>query len=526
MKIYKTSITSQMVLSLVAASLSILLFGALFHVWYTLSHEKHSLKTESSLEAQLIADMTIAPLAFFDINGIKDQLHRLRSDKAVVRAVVYDANKQFLADYSPYHISPIYPPVPALGIRYSKTSWLPWEFGNLTITILIKERGQLLGYLSIEKKSDRIHIFLKNMLISLFLFSLVLLSVVYAAARTLSQKILQPILDLSQTAQEIADTNDYSIRVSHTKENEISSLYQSFNHLLTETQSLTNELEIRVSLRTKELENSLDTLQKAQMQMVQSEKMAALGNLVSGVAHEVNTPLGNALTGGSIILKESQNLIRQIQEGTLKKSTLEHAIQVLNDTATVMNRSLNQAADLIRSFKRISVDQSAEDIREFNLYHYLEEILLTFHNKLKKIPVDVTLTGDHELILKSYPGIYAQLISNFIQNSLIHAFTEQTQHPAISIDFEVINEELILTYADNGLGMNEAIKNVAFEPFTTTKRSTGGSGLGLNIIYNLITHKLKGKITIESEPMQGIKFTITVPLPLEAPALTTDLSKK
>lgn len=519
----KTSITSQMVFSLVAISICILLFGTIFHIWYTLNHEKHSLKTESYLEAQLIADMAVAPMAFYDSKGVRDQLHRLRSDEAVIRAIVYDANKQFIADYSPYHIAPIYPSLPTLGSYYSKTSQIPWKFGNLTTTIAIKERGQLLGYLTIEKKSDRIHTFLKNMLIALFLFSVVLLGMVYAAARRLSQTILQPVLDLSRTAQEIADTNDYSLRVSHATDNEISSLYRSFNHLLNETQSLTTNLEARVAQRTHELENSLDTLQKAQIQMVQSEKMAALGSLVSGVAHEVNTPLGNALTGGSIILKESQNLLQQIEEGVLKKSALEHGLQVLNDTATVMNRSLNQAADLIRSFKRISVDQSAEDVREFNLYHYLEEILLTFHNELKKRPIDVTLTGDHDLILISYPGIYAQLISNFIQNSLIHAFTEDIQHPAISINFDVKQDDLILTYADNGLGMDEAIKKVAFEPFTTTKRNSGGSGLGLNIIYNLITHKLKGTIAVESQPLQGTKFTMTIPKQFKASLLNKDI---
>lgn len=512
MTLYKKSITSQIVLSLVTASISILLFGTIFYLWSTFNHEKHALKTESALEAHLIADMSVAPLAFFDIKGVTDQLNRLSSDKAVLRAIVYDLNKQPIATYSPHRIASLSPAMPALGLYYHKESWTPWAFGNLITTVAIKQNEQLLGYLSIEKKSDRIHAFLKNMLVSLFLFSLVLLSLVYISARHLSKKILQPVLDLSQTAKKIAETNDYSMRVSHSKDNEISSLYDSFNHLLAETQSLTNELEARVSLRTKELENSLDTLQKAQEQMVQSEKMAALGNLVSGVAHEVNTPLGNALTGGSIILKESQNLAQQIQEGTLKKSTLEQGLKVLNETAAVMNRSLSQAADLIRSFKRISIDQSAEDIREFNLHQYLEEILLTFHNNLKRVPVDVTLTGDNEFVLKSYPGLYAQIISNFIQNSLIHAFDERIKSPAISIGFQVMQDQLVLTYADNGLGMDESIKKVAFEPFTTTKRNIGGSGLGLNIIYNLITHKLKGQIALESAPLKGTKFTMTIPI--------------
>lgn len=170
MKTHKTSITSQMVFSLVAASISILLFGTIFHIWYTLNHEKHSLKIESALEAQLIADMTVAPLAFFDIQGINDQLNRLATDKAVLSATVYDRNKQPLATYSPHRIAFTPPAMPTLGLYYHKESWIPWTFGNLTTTIAINEDKQLLGYLSIEKKSDRIHMFLKNMLVSLFLF--------------------------------------------------------------------------------------------------------------------------------------------------------------------------------------------------------------------------------------------------------------------------------------------------------------------------------------------------------------------
>lgn len=481
-------------------------------MWYTIKHEKLNLKLESALEAQFIADRIAAPLAFSDIKEANDQLQWLKSDKDVLAAAVYNSNKQPIAVYSPHSMTSAVSTLPAVGAYYHKVDLAPWDFGNLTTTIAIKENDQLLGYLSIEKKSDRIHVFLKDMLFSLFFFSLVLLSLVYITGRRLSQAILQPVLNLAETAQKIADTNDYTLRVSYPNENEISSLYNSFNHLLTETHSLTSELEERVSKRTKELEESLANLQKAQVQMVESEKMAALGNLVSGVAHEVNTPLGNAMLGNSIILKESQILLEQIQAETLKKSTLDQGLAVLKETAILVNRSLNQAAELIRSFKRISVDQSTEDLREFNLYFYLEEILLTFHSKIKKVPMEVTLTGDRELILKSYPGLYAQIISNFIQNSLFHAFDERIKNPMISINFKVMGNQLILIYADNGLGMDDSIKKIAFEPFTTTKRNSGGSGLGLNIIYNLITQKLKGEITLESESLKGTKFTVILPI--------------
>ena len=512
MQTNKHSITSQIILSLVVTSIAILLFGTVFHLWYTLNHEKHTLKAQSALEAQLIADMTAASLAFLDIKGMNEQLHYLKNNPDILSIVVYDTQKMPLAYYSPTDQKSISATMPPVQNAYHSTTWKPWIFGNLTTTIEIKEREQILGYLSIERKSDRISKFLLNMLSSLALFSLILLALVYGMARHLSKKILQPVLDLSNTAQEIADSSDYSIRVSYASDNEITSLYRSFNHLLNETQSLTTQLEARVALRTKELQDSLDALQKTQLQMVQSEKMAALGNLVSGVAHEVNTPLGNAITGGSIILKESKNLLSLMETGTLKKSTMEQGLQILNETSNLLLKSLTQAADLIRSFKRISVDQGAEDMREFNLYEYLQEILLTFHNNLKKVPVTVNLSGDHKLSLKSYPGVYAQILTNFIQNSLLHGFNDQTSDPTITIDYHIESDNLVLTYTDNGQGMDDNMRTIAFEPFTTTKRNTGGSGLGLNIIYNLVTQKLNGTITLKSEPAKGTTFTITLPL--------------
>ncbi|HQS67407.1 MAG TPA: ATP-binding protein [Sulfuricurvum sp.] len=515
MHIKQYSITSQITLSLVVTSIAILFFGTLFHLWHTLNHEKTAFKTKSALETQLIANMTAAPLAFLDIQGIDEQLEYLNNNDDVISAIVYDSRKIPLAYGLHTRVHSIPDTLPYVQNSYHDTSWKPWIFGNLTTTIEIKENEELLGYLSIERKSDNITQFLLNMLFFLSIFSFFLLTLVYFSARHLSKKILQPVLDLSHTAQNIADTNNYALRVSYKADNEISSLYRSFNHLLEETQSLTANLEKRVAQRTKELEFSLETLQKTQVQMVQSEKMAALGSLVSGVAHEVNTPLGNAITGGSIILKESKNLLASMEAGTLKKSSMDHGLHILNETAQVMMRSLEHAADLIRSFKRVSVDQASENAREFNLYDYLQEILLTFHNKLKKIPIAVTLQGDQTLILNSYPGVYAQIISNFIQNSLLHAFNEKIQHPTIVIHYEVVSDSLVVTYSDNGLGMDAKIRPVAFEPFTTTKRNSGGSGLGLNIVYNLITQKLQGKVQLESKPNEGTKYTFTVPLLLK-----------
>ncbi|MFY9142174.1 ATP-binding protein [Sulfuricurvum sp.] len=513
MRLNSHSITSQMVLSLVGSGLFIVIFATSFQIWYSTDHEKQVFIHESKLEADLVVDLITAPLAFFDIQGIKTNMRRLQSNKNILLAIVYSPDKKPLAFFNPSNRtfpSRIFP----LGTRYENSGWIPWELGNLKTTLEIKQNGQLLGYLYIEKTTDRITTFILDMLKIVSIFSIGLIFFVYIMSRLLSKKILQPILTLTDAAKKVAENSDYSLRVTHTKNDEIAYLYNAFNHLLSDTESLTTHLEARVASRTQELQDSLESLKKTQVQLVQSEKMAALGNLVSGVAHEVNTPLGNAITGGSIIVRETQQLLRQMEEGTLKKSSMEQKLGILNETAQLLLKSINQAANLIRSFKRISVDQSVEDKQDFNLYEYLEEILLTFHNQLKKIPVRVELQGDHDLIIRSYPGVFAQIISNFIQNSLLHGFNAATPDATITIRFKVNDKNLILSYADNGVGMEEHIKKVAFEPFTTTKRNAGGTGLGLNIVYNLITQKLSGEIALDSELQKGIELTITLPLEL------------
>ncbi|MCX6074697.1 MAG: ATP-binding protein [Campylobacterales bacterium] len=511
MRLNSHSITSQIIFSLVLSSLFIVTFGTLFQVWYSINHEKRAFIRESRLEADLVVDLITAPLAFFDLQGTMTNMHRLHDNNNVLLAIVYGPDKTLLTSINPSR-KPLPTDIFPLGIRYEHPGWNPWKLGKLKNTLEIKQNGQLLGYLYIEKKTERITAFTLQLIKSASLFSILLLFFVYLAAQSLSKKILKPVLSLAKIATTVAESKNYALRVSHNADNEITSLYNAFNQLLADTESLTNHLESRVESRTKELNDSLDTLKKAQVQLIQSEKMAALGNLVSGVAHEVNTPLGNAITGGSIIVRETKELLKQIEEGTLKKSFMEQKLHVLNETADLLLKSINQAANLIRSFKRISVDQSIEEKRDFKLYEYLEEIILTFHNKLKKLPVTVIVDGDHDLVLKSYPGVYAQIISNFVQNSLLHGFNETTHNAIITIYFEIQNKNLLLTYSDNGAGMDEQMRKIAFEPFTTTKRNAGGTGLGLNIVYNLITQKLHGTIELDSEPSKGITLTMTLPL--------------
>ncbi len=262
----------------------------------------------------------------------------------------------------------------------------------------------------------------------------------------------------------------------------------------------------------KDLEKSLEIIKKSQDQLVESEKMAALGTLVSGVAHEVNTPLGNAVTISTVIEHECDSLQDIINSGSLKKSTLLSKLTDISESSKLLHNSLAHASKLIKSFKQVSVDQSSENEREFNVAEYIEEIFSTFKSSLKKIPVQTQINCDETIIINSYPGVFAQIFSNFIQNSILHGFENHKKNAKITVDISKDTQTLRIVYKDNGSGVKESIKQKIFDPFVTTKRNSGGTGLGLNIVYNLVAQKLMGTLSMDSSADTGTSFTIVIPL--------------
>ena len=285
-----------------------------------------------------------------------------------------------------------------------------------------------------------------------------------------------------------------------------------------EIRKLNEELEQRVEARTKELkeanaalQKSLETLKKAQDQLVQTEKMAAPGRLVAGVTHEINTPIGIGVTAASHLEQKTHELEKLYQEGNMKRSDLENYMQVARESAEMILRNLRQASEHIQSFKHVAVDQTSEEKRRFKLKAYIDEILLGLHPKLKHTKHTITVNCPENLELDSYPGIFSQIITNLVINSLIHGFEQKTQGE-ILLDCNRINGILQIRYRDNGRGMNAEEQSRIFEPFYTTKRGQGGSGLGLHIVYNLVTQKLNGHIECESTPGRGTTFMIAVPV--------------
>ena len=258
------------------------------------------------------------------------------------------------------------------------------------------------------------------------------------------------------------------------------------------------------------LQQSLNSLKATQGQLIEAEKMAALGNLVAGVAHEVNTPVGVAVTAASHLEERTQTLSADLAAGSLKKSDLEKYTKQAGDSAAMILSNLRRAGDIIQSFKQVAVDQSSEEKRRFNFKDYLEDVLLSLHPTLKKTNFLVEVDCPEDLVLESFPGAVSQIVTNLVMNSLVHGF-EGRDKGSIRIEVSEAADEITFKYRDDGRGMDpESLKRI-FEPFYTTKRTEGGSGLGMHIVYNLVLQTLGGRIEADSALGEGIYFAIHFP---------------
>lgn len=261
----------------------------------------------------------------------------------------------------------------------------------------------------------------------------------------------------------------------------------------------------------KALNESLKDLRKAQSRLVQSEKMAALGDLVAGVAHEISTPLGVGLMSASYLNDTTQRFYERMTSGQLSRSEFEKYARNAREAASLVLKNLTQAADLLNSFKQVAVDQSDDEQRVFDLNKYLNEILISLQPKYKRTQHTITISCPESLKITSYPGVFSQILTNLVMNSLIHGF-EGVEQGRIIITVSADHDNLLLHYTDNGVGMHPGMVKKIFDPFFTTKRAQGGSGLGMHIVYNLVTQKLNGQIECTSAPKEGIAFSITIPI--------------
>jgi signal transduction histidine kinase len=268
------------------------------------------------------------------------------------------------------------------------------------------------------------------------------------------------------------------------------------------------ENELRAS--KERAEKALEDLREAQQNLIAAEKLAALGGLVAGVAHEVNNPIGISLTVASSFARRCDDFAKEVGLGPLRRSRLEDFLETGRDAASQLVANLQRAGELVQSFKQVAVDRSHADRRQFDLRESTDHIISSLRPVLRKSQLALTVDMPAGITMDSYPGAYGQVLTNLFLNSVIHAFPNG-RTGTITVEARQVRDDIDIFVSDDGIGMSEEVQRRALDPFFTTRRNEGGTGLGLHIIFNLVTQQLGGRLTFESRLGWGTRFRITIP---------------
>ena len=277
-----------------------------------------------------------------------------------------------------------------------------------------------------------------------------------------------------------------------------------------EVRELNDTLELRVSERTTELAAAMETLHRAQEELLQSEAKAALGAMVASCTHELNTPLGNSVMAASTLGDQAKEFLRNVEAGQLKRSELTAFLTALRDGTDMIQRNLRRAETLLGNFKQVAADQTSEQRRQFDLAHCIGDVVAMLQPQLKRSPHRIDLRIADGLTLDSYPGPLGQVVINLINNAYLHAF-EAIAQGTLTISADAGADHVTLHITDNGVGMTHDTLTRLFQPFFSTKIGKGGTGLGMTIVEGIVRKTLGGSLHVDSEPGKGSHFSITIP---------------
>ncbi len=337
----------------------------------------------------------------------------------------------------------------------------------------------------------------------------------------LHRRVLSPLSKLGIAAKGIAQ-GDLKTAMPTVVDDEFGDLSRQLETMRGSLEANFTQMGVRVSERTQELQSvnhamsgALDQLRQAQDSLIQSEKLAALGSLVAGVAHELNTPIGNGLTVTTTLCESCVEMTAAMKDG-LTKTALDKFVDDMVEGTELVNRNLERASELVSSFKQVAVDRTSANRREFSLLAIISETCLTVSPAYKRTPyiVNIDIDTSDDVTLDSYPGPLGQVITNLLNNAMIHAFDGRDQGEVL-LTSRVVENGVELYVKDNGVGIPAGNLAKIFDPFFTTKLGAGGNGLGMHIVHNIVTGVLGGDITLVSKEGEGTVFTIF--LPLKAP---------
>jgi len=504
------SIRGKLVMLMLLTALTCMLIAAPAWTAYSWRSVRALVVEDLNTTSQVIAANSTAALSFGDVSAATESLSALRAKPDVLGACLYRMESG----------------TPRLFARYAGNhdtcpDDIEMTVGNDIVSVVpVLLSNERIGTLRIVQSLQPLHEALRAQIGVTILVLAISFAVSLLLALRMQKIITEPISRLAQAARRVSETKDYALRVDVAGHDELSRLSSDFNNMMeviasadSEVRRARAELADEVERKTAanaELEVAMERLRMTQAQLVQSEKMASLGALVAGVAHEINTPVGVGVTAASTLQAKATDIKLKYEKNDLTREDLEAFLGIANEFGEIILSNLMRAADLIQSFKRVAVDQTSNERREFNLNGYIGEVLQSLGPKLKRAGHSVHATCPETLTLDSYPGVLAQILTNFVGNSLLHAF-DAGQSGQLYIDARQDGEEVVIRYSDDGKGISSEYLPRIFDPFFTTKRGAGGTGLGLHIVYNLVTQTLGGSISAESAPGKGFAITARFP---------------
>jgi signal transduction histidine kinase len=341
--------------------------------------------------------------------------------------------------------------------------------------------------------------------------AVIFLGIIITAGVLIALSVRLPLQQIMAAMQAIT-SGDYDRRVQGTGANDEVGAMARAVEVFRQNAIAKSKTEDELRSSKEKAESALLELNAAQQNLVDAERLAALGGLVAGVAHEVNNPIGISLTVASSFARRAEMFEAELRSDTqLRRSQLEEFVRTSRDAAQQLVANLHRAGELIQSFKQVAVDRSRAERRQFSLSEATDQIIASLRPVLKKAPITLSVEVPEGLMIDSYPGAYGQILTNLFLNAANHGFADG-RAGAITISARRRgNDDVEIVFTDNGAGMTPDVQRQAFDPFFTTRRNEGGTGLGLHIVYNLVTQQLGGRIMLDSRLGQGTTFRIIMP---------------
>ncbi len=487
-KIVENSIFLKTLISVLFVSFIVMISAITSLYFRSLNLYISELNENSVITLNRIANAVSTPLWNFDLSTIEKQVLLELKDKNISAIVI-----KYVQGETGFIKNKFDETVRYDSIKDKKTIDAAYLKKEMDIVYGFGTAGTLEIYFTDKHIMQMLfYSFLENIIILLTVVSVIILIIFFV----LKKLVLTPIVILESSVKQLAN-KDFSTRIAFHSSDEIGSLAKNFNIMAETIEDYNINLQYLVQKKTNELINA--------------KKMASIGEMVAGVAHEINTPIGNAITAVSHGQRVSISIDELVESNGLSKGFLKDTLKHIIESFEISRINLVRIANLIDNFKKVALDRKNEEHRKILVYNYLDSLILSIKPKIVEKSITVSIECDKELVITSYQSLLSQVIVNLLMNSIIHGFNEKDDG-FIKLSAFAENENMIIKVEDNGEGIAPDIMDKIYEPFFTTKRNRGGTGLGLNIVYNIVTYNLNGKVSFESVLNEKTIFTVVFPL--------------